>query len=527
MHNTISENDLQCLEQSIIKVIYPHFANTYLLPYYVDKKQFLGKNASSVLCKWDNSDIIRKIDSEENGDIFIFYATESIDSLINGKFKSFQCDFSFYQPRLMFLPFSIELYKKYYQQLELESHQLTIDAIDNELDIINLIPSFEDIKEYLSQYRLHETIYSDTIEQANYLRDKLVLEEYFSSKVTSPYLKLLYYSAPYSIYLLNQFPEFLPIRLDHNWLNSENDFQKYFKTYNYIYCKHSDNCQLKDKCSLVNHLSKFYAERFYEAKTEPKLFYDIFNKYVEKNNEQIPFHIFKDVDCFAKAISLFHNYDSSEEIQSIQIKISKYHDLTNKQKGDSFKSFNKSLEDIKYSAVAFYVLLIYSYILKQNQNNKEYFFQNIARSLIDKNFLNGKYYFIYKAILNTIYLDFRFKIKNITNNIETIKDKAKISEKEVYSIYRSFLFSQVIDAIKETNLDTSFNYLKYAMNFKFSKPTSSNYIPFSEKDYQNSIDEINETIKIVFENAQSNDIFSEDQKTQLKQIKNIYSRTKK
>lgn len=527
MHNTISNNDLQCIENSIIKVIYPHFANTYLLPYYVDKKEFLGKNASSVLCKWDNIDIISKIDSEEKGDIFIFYATESIDTLINDKFKSFQCDFSFYQPRLMFLPFSIELYKKHYQQLELESHQLTIDAIDNELDIVNLIPTFEDIKEYLSQFRLHDTIYSDTSEQANYLRERLVLKEYFSSKSTSPYLKLLYYSAPYSIYLLNQYPEFLPVRLDHNWLNGERDFQKYFKTYNYIYCKNSENCQLKNNCSLVNHLTKFYAERFFEAKSEPKLFYDIFNKYVEKNNEQIPFHIFKDVDCFAKAISLFHNYDSSEEIQSIKLKISIYRNLTNKQKGDSFKLFNKSLDDLKYSACAFYILLIYSYIFRQNHNTKEFFFHNIARSLIDKNFLNGKYYFIYNAVLNTIYLDFRTKIKSITNNIEAIKAEAKITEKEVYSIYRSFLFSHVIDTIKEINLETSFNYLKYAIDFGFSNPTSSHFIPFSEMDYKNSLYEIKETIKFVINEALKDDMFSDDQKKQLRQSKNKFSRKEK
>lgn len=523
MYDTISNNGLQCLEKSIIKVIYPHFANTYLLPYYVDNKEFLGKKASSVSCKWDNNEILNKIDSDENSDIFIFYATESINALIKDKFKSFQCDFSFYQPRLMFLPFSIELYKKHYQKLDLESHQLTINAIDNETDIVNLIPTFEDIKDYSSQFRLQDTIYSDTLDQANYLRERLVLKKYFSQEATDPSIKLLYYSAPYSIYLLNQFPEFLPVRLDYDWLNCQDDFRRYFKTFNYVYCKKIANCQHKDNCSLVNQLTKFYDERFFEAKSEPKLFYDIFNKYVEKNNEQIPFHIFKDVDCFAKAISLYHNYDASKEIQSIKLKIATYRSLTIKQRGDSFKSFNNHLDELKHTACSFYILLVYSYIFKQNHNTKEYLFHNIAKSLLDKNFLNGKYYFIYNAILNAIYLDFRSKINNTHNKIDSIIKEAMISEKEVYSIFKSFLFSQVIESIIDISLDTSFDYLKNAIDFKFSKLLSSVIIPFSEKDFQNTVNEIRETINVVLNNAQSENMFSDEQKKQLK-IGNKYSR---
>jgi len=88
----------------------------------------------------------------------------------------------------------------------------------------------------------------------------------------------------------------------------------------------------------------------------------------------------------------------------------------------------------------------------------------------------------------------------------------------------SFLFSNVIKTIKDIKLDASFNYLTNAINFKFSNPVSSDIIPFSEKDFQNTIDEIEETIKIVLDNSQSENMFTENQKKQLKTIKNKYSR---
>jgi hypothetical protein len=517
--------DINCPDDIKIKVIYPHFANTYLLPYYVENKKILGRNASIEVCKWDEGEIINKIKSENENNILIFYGTNNTKRNLPLELKVDCVDFSFYQPRLMFIQFSIELYRNHYVNKELEKYQIIIDAISKENDL-NIIPTFEDIKDYLLNYKLHEIIFSDTKEQANYLRNRLKLSKYFSNDKTRPYIKLLYYSAPYTIYLLNQYPEFLPIRLDYKWLNSEKDFKDFFMTYNFIYCKYKTTCNLNKDCILKKYLLDFHIERFFEAREEPKILFDIFLKYVEKNEEQIPFHIFKDVDCFAKAISLHHQYNEDFKYNSsLKLKITNYQNLTNPVKGANFNKFNFLLNKLKENGIALYVLLLYSYIFQRDNGKEDYLFNNIANSLIDRNFLNGKYFFIFRSIINLLYLDFLEKLK--IHNLKKLIESEGVTEREVYSIYMSYVFNHVLETIKNINDNISVEFLKIAFKVTLSENLQYDLIPITLEEFNNTIAEISDA-KIKVENNYNNyRFFTTKQKESLSSVISPFDRKRK
>ena len=111
-----------CIENNIpVRILYPFYANTYLLQYYANKKKILENHeVNTVEYKWNADDLNSKLKKQQDKDkISIFYAAYKILRNLDKNYgpKSgniIRANFSFYKPRLIFIKFDIEIFNNYY-----------------------------------------------------------------------------------------------------------------------------------------------------------------------------------------------------------------------------------------------------------------------------------------------------------------------------------------------------------------------------------------------------------------------------
>lgn len=428
--NTDLVSDCSCIDKKNIFLYYPYFANTFLLNYSIKYEGLLGNTADSEIIKWDRESLIDTLNKEKESDkdILIFFATKRmLDDAFFSSTNIDEFDFSLYLPRFIFIPFSIEAYRSCYSGKNFEDkYSLLIEGFKENLSEIPSIYD-ENIRAYLKHFKLSETIFSDTPEEAKEIVAQLEKLNFFRREDNSPELRLLYYGAPNAIYLLNKYPEFLPIRIDSLDFVRENELHKYFDTKIVLYCKHLNNCEYKDRCIIRSKIENFHKIIFDKAKENPKTLADIYNRFVQENKEQIPYQIFQNVECFSKAITYHHKYKTNTVDPKIRAFTSELKNLSSFDYKLDFNTYIQSRKLFKENALAYYILLVFHYIINNEKALQKLSFREIASSLRDKAFLSGKYFLLYQNIIKTLYAQFLFEINSTINPINVFCTEYKLS----------------------------------------------------------------------------------------------------
>lgn len=521
--NVRSVSECSCLNEKNILLYYPYFANTFLLNYSIKCDGLLGGKATSEIIKWDKEALIDtlKKEKESKNDILIFFATERmLEDVFFSSFNIEKFDFSLYLPRFVFIPFSIEAYRLCYADKNFENYSLLIDGFKEDL---SKIPSFSDSKlqTYLKRFKLSSTIYSDTPNEANSLNDIIRASNIFCNEVDKPEMKLLYYGAPYSIYLLNEYPEFLPIRIDSLNLTDENNIKKSFETKNIIYCKSKISCELRDKCIVKEKIEDFHKNIFEKAKENPKTLADIYYMFVQENKEQIPYHIFKNVECFTKAITYHHKYLRQEIDPKINIFTSNLKELTSEDNTQDNIEYSKSHNSFKENAFSYFILLVYHYIINK-EDIKELIFKEITLSLKDKTFLNGRYYYLFQNIVKTLYVIFFNELKKFSNPLYRFSSKYKLDESRIiYSQFRAEVINEVNNRTKDIESISAFNNLIKALKYDIKTDNISTLSSIIlESEIEHTLLEIVDIKNEIFEKYEKSSMFRVQEKRNIKVIKN-------
>ncbi len=433
-----------------INILYPHFANTYLMPFYASRSKILTGygNVSIEEYNWSPNDLKGKLISYKNKEIVsIFYGTDELyqnaTKSLGISNKIIEATFSLYVPRFIFLPFDLTLFNKFYKNKEfgkkkLEDFIQPLKAISENNGLKKLIPSFSDIKKEFRSYS-GCNFFSDTIPQSEQIKKKIISLNVFGSQGDK--VKILYYSASYSIYLFNLYPEYLPVYLDILDEPNNSEIIKFFKTNNYIYCKNKSNCNLSpNKCLIKKEIEQFHIEIFNDAKDVSNNLTDVFLDYVSKDFKKIPFHILQDVDCFSKAITLHHLYTSNDnKVKGITLRklVEEYPDITD-------EDFNVCLREFKSTSKSLFFILILDY-----WTNKLSTFEFddidifIPKLLLEKTFLSGRYYFIYKELFKLSFFYYNSTLPE-TNRINEVKISCPdITDFDIFSFYYDTILKDI------------------------------------------------------------------------------------
>jgi hypothetical protein len=525
-----------CQNNKSIILYYPYFANTFLLNHSIKYNGLLGDGVDSEIIRWDKDILVQTLlkEKESQRDVLIFFATDRLLDRktilsINIDENIEKIEFSFYQPQFVFIPFSIEAYRLCYAEKNFEKHSLLIDGFNNNL---TNIPSFSDerLSSYFKKFKLSSTIYSDTIKEAEFLLERIKEKAFFSIDANQPELKLLYYGAPYSIYLLNQYPEFLPIRIDFLNPNEDEKFKNLFDTKNVIYCKLRKECEYKDKCIISEKIKNFHKTIFDQAKENPRSLADIYYKFVQENTEQIPFHIFKNVDCFTKAITYHHKYNDLSVDPKTKAFTYSLELLTSNKHPEDYNFYSRSYSSFRRNVLAYFILLVYHYILIRDQT-KDLYFKEIAISLMNRAFLNGKYYFLFQNIIKTLYVKFCKEIENVPNPINKFRDEYRLSltgNNLIFSQFKSDIIDEVNKRITDLEPNNSFANLNIALNLNLSMSEFSSMPEIIEEhEIEHTIKEINDIKNTIYKRTDSSFLFKKEEKTKLKKTKLVEEKIQK
>lgn len=432
-----------CFENKCgVNILYPHFANTYLLPFYAGSEKILTDYGKVNLeeYNWNPNDLKSKLITHKNkDDISIFYGTDDFYQKSTKNLgisnKIIEATFSLYVPRFIFLPFDLKLFNKFYKNKEfgkkkLEDFIQPLKAISENNSLKKLIPSFSDIKGEFKSYS-GCNFFSDTIPQSEQIKKKINSLNVFGNQGDK--IRMLYYSASYSIYLFNLYPEYLPVYLDILEDPNNSEIIKFFKTNNYIYCKNKSNCSLSpNDCLVKKEIEQFHIEIFNDAKDVSNNLTDVYLDYVSKDFKKIPFHILQDVDCFSKAITLHHLYTVNDnKIKGVTLKklVEDYEDITD-------EDFNVCLKEFRSTSKSLFFILILDY-WTQKLNTIEFddIDNFIPKLLLEKTFLSGRYYFIYKEFFKLSYFYFNSTLPD-TNRIKEVKESCpQITNYDIFSFY--------------------------------------------------------------------------------------------
>ena len=284
-------------------LLYPEFPNTFFLTYHIlsnPKREYGGFKWDVDQCDWNWINTKERVSTELNDknskDVICYYGTSSdkINELPDGyKYKSISLPA--YQPRFIFIPYDFDIYKEVYEKLELNTNGI-ITAKD-----ISDYPDWDEnnIKTMLSERGIQENIFSDTKDQALFIKEKLVQSCNLKTNGDQP-IRLYYYGAPLTIFYLNHFPNYLPIKINYSAIHSDNNgFNENFKTFIHIYYRGNEN--------EIDYLEKIIKNdvfsAYVDAILEPQLLTPVFRRF----KEMVPrgqFYTMRDVNDFAKAITL-------------------------------------------------------------------------------------------------------------------------------------------------------------------------------------------------------------------------------
>jgi hypothetical protein len=551
-----------------LKILYPLFANTYLLPFYAklsEHKLFSINNVDvdDKAYDWNEDDLCIRLEESisnlENQNIdgkndyaIVFYATEKLRTAVTNKIsldivKIFgnnlvTANFSQYIPRFIFVPYSIGIYKlsneieAIFNKLE-KFKNINKKIFKSEKELLKNFPKISDniFITYIEEHYSKIHFFSDTETEAKFIFEYIFKRTSNKGNIieldnsTKPTFNVYCYSAPYSVYFLENFPEYLPFLNDKSFLNSNKyntELKNDFKTNNYIYCTNS--CD-KNNCELKNILEEFHKKYFNIALTAPYSLENVYRDYIEKDKAKTPFRILKDVNSFARCISLHHEY-SSQINKSYFGNLFNLYDDEDRSDGETFDSqLNIANTNIKEA----FGILVFDYLLNRDvqvNSKKVDYFNSASRDLFENTFLNGKYFFLLNNIITIYYLIFRENINQSANRIEELKEILKneniqFEEEQVYVAYHNYFLKNLIKSI--TSNTTGFNIenikefekiknnLENLTNFKYNR--GINNLPLKE-ELINSINELKRAFNKIC-NAiidDKTDFFTNDEKAKEK-----------
>lgn len=291
-----------------VRLFYPEYANTFALTYAIacaEDNKIAGAHWTSELYDWGKARRLEMGDTYNLNDneIVAFYGTDAEIKYGSLTGSTAKIKLPVYHPRLIFMPYDYTIYESVYKNSKINPKGI-ITSED-----IKDIPSIDDLSVFFSERGVSEKLKSDTEAQAVFLQKVLFGDAYKSTKEHP--IQLFYYGAPLTIFYLNSYPKFLPIRIDvslNNKLGVLPDNNKVKKDYSdlfntYLFLRIGKNVDQ----DLINGIQEKVKESFFhiysDALLDPQLLSNVYKKY----KEDVPrglFYTMRSVEDFAKAITL-------------------------------------------------------------------------------------------------------------------------------------------------------------------------------------------------------------------------------
>lgn len=498
-------------------LLFPEFANTFILPYIITRNidnKFGNYIWQSILTEW-NEDIKIKYDELEKmgykAEVIAFYASSSYEKDIQYFFQDFQYEkirLPQYFPRLFFIPYDYTIYEKIYKTRDINPKMIVTDK-----DISN-IPYITDstICKCLKK-RGVVCIPSDTKLQANFIYDNVINTKWTYPPKSYP-IRLYYFGAPLTIFYLNSYPRYLPIRVNIDIVNKEK-YREVFDTYLYLLFKSSERCDNEEygnilervnnlKDSIKNIIFQLYAE----AIIEPQLLSPMYKKY----KEMVPqghFYTMRNVEDFAKAITL-HCSSSLDEIKreleydndgkDIDKETNLIKEITSESSRHSEKERIDELNKIKGLALGCSVYLHY-YILRNEEKRNENW-EILFGSNSQLTPLFGTYLFLYKSIISCLawqycirYCKHKVKGKSMRNRYH-LRTHTINRRKNIYIQFKQYEKS-IINQFdnSDINIEKVIAYVEYLLDSFVEeklKKKNSDYLRLNYRIFSKIIIERNE-----------------------------------
>ena len=394
---------------------YPEYANTFALTYAIacaKDNKIADIPWTSELYDWGKE---RKKEMGKNNppknEIIAFYGTDKEVEYNSLQGKKDQIKLPVYHPRLIFMPYDYTIYESIYKDSKINPRGIVTS------EDLKYIPSLDDFTELFLERGISKKLQSDTKLQAEIIKRILFNgKSYTNNKYP---IQLYYYGAPLTLFYLNKYPEFLPIRIDialNNILsdlpNDNSDKKEYFDLFNtYLFLRIGENVDDNIINKIKDKVKESFFQVYSDALHDPQLLSNVYKKY----KEDVPrglFYTMKNVEDFAKAITLHCDAEIEKIREEIELDETKGKALEQKSKDTLrfFKEFTsesdrssegertKDLQDIKELALGCRAFLFFSFCRKKEKGKKDWnqVFELENRKNVK---LKGTYLHLYKSVL--------------------------------------------------------------------------------------------------------------------------------
>ncbi|MBR5632043.1 MAG: hypothetical protein IKW82_10420 [Bacteroidales bacterium] len=436
-------------ESIVAKLYYPEYANTFALTYAIscaDGNKIAGIPWVSELYDWGKERMkeMEKDHDLKDNEIVAFYGTDddiTYDSLKGNKDRIRLPE---YHPRLIFIPYDYSMYDNIYKERMIDPKGIVTSE-----DLI-YIPEIDDFDAFFSERGVSEKLQSDTTSQADTLKKILFDGKPQITDLTNKKypIQLFYYGAPLTIFYLNLYPKFLPIRIDIalnkklSGLYDDNAIKKeYYNLFNtYLYLRYGKMIDKKIINSIKEKVQEFFFQVYSDAILDPQLLSDVYRKYKE-NVPRGLFYTMRSVEDFAKAITL-HCAPKIEKIQDeifllkgpygmelekrFRETLQLFKEFTSESGKSSDWERTKHLKEIKELALGGKAFMIYSFCW--NKKNGKTDWNKVFDSKNKDNFeLKGTYLHLYKSVVTCLAWRYCLLYFNLGNKPKRLKQKTQYS----------------------------------------------------------------------------------------------------
>lgn len=442
------------------KLYYPEYANTFALTYaidYAEENKIADIPWTSELYDWG------KVQNEEtipnDDEIVAFYGTDEEVKFENLQGNKQRIKLPQYHPRLIFMPYDYTVYEKIYK-----TRSINPQGIVTSEDIKD-IPEINDFTALFTERGVSVKLQSDTKPQAENLKKILFDEKPQITDLTNKKypIQLFYYGAPLTIFYLNLYPKFLPIRIDvalNNRLSDLSDDNNLKKEYSnlfntYLFLRYGKNVNDETIANIIGRVKESFFQVYSDALLDSKLLSNVYKKYKE-NVPRGLFYTMRSVEDFTKAITLHCEAEIGKIRKEIGLEEARGKALEQKSKDmlQFFKEFTsesrrslyeertKYLRDIKELALGCKAFLVYSFHWKKESGKTDWNKVFDVRYK-DKFKLEGTYLYLYDSVLTC--LAWRYCL--LFFNMDNIKPEQP--KKRIYHSYTTLTKPILIELIED------------------------------------------------------------------------------
>lgn len=403
------------------KLYYPEYANTFALTYaiaYAEDNKIAGIPWTSELYDWG------KIQKKEMGDecipkdneIVAFYGTDEEVKFENFRGNKQRIKLPEYHPRLIFMPYDYTVYEKNYKTKSINPQRIVTS------EDIKDIPEIDDFTALFTERGVSAKLQSDTEPQAKTLKKILFDGKPQITDLTNKKypIQLFYYGAPLTIFYLNLYPKFLPIRIDvalNNKLcvlsddnTTKKEYSNRFNTY--LFLRYGNNVNEEIIGNIIETVKESFFQVYSNALLDSQLLSNVYKKYKE-NVPRGLFYTMRSVEDFTKAITLHCEAAIGKIREEIGLSEARGKALEQKSKDmlQFFKEFTseshrglyeertKCLRDIKELALGCKAFLVFHWKKENGKTDWNKVFDTKSK---DKFKLEGTYLYLYKSIVTCL-----------------------------------------------------------------------------------------------------------------------------